>query len=338
MKRLIYAIPTLFFFMTLCHAEKLIIEPEMGREPVLSVINHAKTSVDVVMYGFTDPAFMTALSNAKNSGKQVQVLLEKTPYKNEQENATAIQFLQQANINLKWSNPEFKLTHQKTMIIDHHDALIMTFNFTKSTFKNERNFGLLIDDPAMVSEIENVFHADWDYKNIAVHSPNLVWSPTNSREKLLQFIQQAKSSIEIYAQSVTDYKTIGALAHAAKNGIKVEIITSSKPDGKSKKLDYLIHSGVTIHYSNHYYIHAKVIIIDHHLAMLGSMNLTAASIDKNRELSVITQNQDVIQQLEKTFSNDLNGETSRPNSDKKQKTYSSLYGTLKLLHKASRYF
>lgn len=277
----------------------------MGREPVLSAIKNAKSSIELVMYGFTDTDLMDALVNAKKHEKNIQVLLEKFPYKNDHENADAIKTLQKANISLKWPNPEFKLTHQKTLIIDHHNALVMTFNFTKSTFKKERNFALLVDDQGMVDEIEKVFHADWDYKNVTVNNSNLVWSPNNSRDKLLEFIKQAKSDIKIYAQSITDYKTIGALANAAGKGINVEIITSTKPKGKSKKYEYLTRAGVLIHYNKHYYIHAKVIITDHQAAMLGSMNLTDASIDDNRELSVITHNKDTIRALEKTFAQDI---------------------------------
>ncbi len=291
----------LLLFFSTSKAEQLIIEPDMGRAPILSAMYNAKNTIDLVMYGFTDTQLMQALVTAKKSGKDIHVLLQKYPYKNDQENLLAIQTLQTGNISLKWPNPDYKLTHQKTLIIDHHKALVLTFNFTNSSFKNERNFGLIIDDPAMVNEIQQIFNADWNYKNIIVENPNLIWSPNNSREKLLNFIRQAKSNIDIYAQSITDYKMIGALAEAARHGIKITILTSIKPAGKNKKYDYLTRAGVTIHYSHHYYIHAKVIIIDHRTAMLGSMNLTNASIDGNRELSVITENKAIINTLENTF-------------------------------------
>lgn len=63
-------------------------------------------------------------------------------------------------------------------------------------------------------------------------------------------------------------------------------------------------AGVDIHFSQKYLIHAKVIIADNKRAILGSINLTNASIDKNRELSVITQDPIVIRELSKTFDSD----------------------------------
>lgn len=295
------------FFTAISHAEQLIIEPDMGRAPILSAIKQAKKSIDVVMYGFTDSQFIQALIDAKKSDKSVAVLLQKYPYKNTDENTNAIAQLTQQNINLKWSNPEFKLTHQKTFIFDNHDVLIMTFNLTDSTFTHERNFALFIDDPTTVNEIRRVFQADWKYQPASVQQADLVWSPNNSREKLLGLIQQAHSSIEIYAQDITDYKTIGELGRAARRGITVDIITSEKTKHKpNRKLAYLTRAGVRLHFSKKYYIHAKVIIIDHHAALLGSMNLTAPSIEDNRELSIVTRNPTTIRKLEETFKHDWN--------------------------------
>lgn len=305
MTQKILAFCFILFLTITCHADQLIIEPDMGRTPILSAIENAKSSIDLVMYGFTDFDFVTSLINAQKNKKNIHVLIEKSPYNSDGENDKAISKLNRANIAIQNSNPEFQLTHQKTFIFDNQKAIVMTFNLTRSAFKDQRNFALVINDPAMVKEIENVFQADWEHKKINVSNPNLVWSPNNSREKLLAFIRSAKSNLEIYAQSISDYDTIGALAKAARHGVNVEILTSDKPSYKNqKKYDYLTRAGVKILFSKKYYIHAKVIIVDHRAALIGSMNLSKPSIEENRELSVITNNLDTINQLEKTFQQD----------------------------------
>jgi len=206
------------------------------------------------------------------------------------------------NIHLQSANPLFQLTHQKTFIFDDKKALVMTFNLTRSSFTHERNFALMIDSPAMVNEISQVFNADWQRKSISPHEDNLIWSPNNSRQKLLTALRSAKSTIKIYAQELSDYETIGELAKAARAGIKVEILLSTKPT--PGKWNYLTNAGVQIHVSHHYLIHAKVIMLDHAEAILGSMNLTQPSMEKNRELSVITRDKNILQQLENTFDKD----------------------------------
>ena len=47
LRKLLLASTTLFILATNCYAEKLIIEPEMGRAPVLYAIKNAKSSVDM---------------------------------------------------------------------------------------------------------------------------------------------------------------------------------------------------------------------------------------------------------------------------------------------------
>src|SRR4051812_1009992 len=122
-KNLVLFIFALFSFSTLSFADKLIIEPNAGREPLLSAIKNAKSSIDVVMYGLTDESFTQALINAKNSGKNVQVLLEPQPYKAADENTAAITQLKNFQMNLREPDPKFKLTHQKTLLFDHNEAV-----------------------------------------------------------------------------------------------------------------------------------------------------------------------------------------------------------------------
>lgn len=293
----------LFFFCLPIYAEQLIIEPDMGRFPILKTLDQAKSSIDLVMYGLTDKELIQALINAKKNGKSVKVLIEPSPYKNEKENEPAIQALRKANIDFHYANPAYKLTHQKTLITDHKNALIMTFNLTRSAFLKTRNFAVLIDNPDSVKEIENTFEADWDLKKPNVSNSSLLWSPDNSRTRLLQLIESAQKSIEIYAQDISDYETIGALAKAARHGVNIKIVTSSTKH--QSKMEYLQRAGIIIHQSKQFYIHAKVMIIDHKLALVGSMNLTKPSIDSNRELSVITQNKSIINELENTFNHDF---------------------------------
>jgi phosphatidylserine/phosphatidylglycerophosphate/cardiolipin synthase-like enzyme len=297
----------IFFFcyaFTASAAEHLIIEPEDGRAPLYSAMQQARSSIQVVMYGFTDTDLLDSLIQSQIAGKKLQILLEKTPYRSETENDTAIAKLKAEKIDWQPAYNLFKLTHQKTMLIDQRKAIIMTFNFTHSTFKNERNFALVIDDPNEVSEIEKVFMADWLRKETTVNHPDLVWSPDNSRQKLLNFIRSAHSEIKVYAQDISDYQTIGALAKAARNGIKVEILLS-KINNPSRKIDYLKNAGVNVHTCKKYYIHAKVIIVDKSSALLGSLNFTAPSINKNRELAIITHDPQVVKQLNQTFNEDF---------------------------------
>ena len=316
-----------FFLSSYVFADKLIVEPDAGRTPLLSAINNAKLSIDLAMYGFTDESFINALIQAKHHGKKINILLEPDPYKSENENARAIRELRRENIDLYWPDKKFKLVHQKTFIFDDQTAIVMTFNLTHSSFSRERNFALLLTDPTEVAEIKRVFAADCSQKNITVTDPHLLWSPDNSREKMLKLIESAHSEIKIYAQDITDYKMIGALAKMARNGIDVKILLSISPEKlASKKFSYLKKAGIVIHNSRHYYIHAKVIIVDQKCAVLGSINFTKPSLDDNRELSVLTEDGQIVKQLTETFDKDW------------QDTDRTSWPTKRLLQQVNRFY
>jgi phosphatidylserine/phosphatidylglycerophosphate/cardiolipin synthase-like enzyme len=302
MKKITLIILILFFVTAPTFADTLIIEPDDGREPILQFMQSAK-SIDLILYGLTDPIFIDALTAAKKTGKNVRVLLEPLPYKNADENIKALQQLKEEKITLFNPNPHFQLTHQKTFIFDHKDALIMTFNLTRKTFKDERNFALLINDPASIKEIAAVFKADTQHEPIMQQQQNLIWSPENSRQKILTLINDAKKEIKIYAQSISDYQVIGALSKAAKRGVKVQILTEAYHP-QQKKWNFLKKSGVDVCFNHPYMIHAKVMILDKKRVALGSINLTKPSIDKNRELSVISEDKRVIGGLLRVFNAD----------------------------------
>lgn len=297
---------SIIFFLLLyaksLFADQLIIEPDMGRAPIIQAIKEARLSVRLVMYGYTDTVLLDTLLQQKASGKSVMILLEQTPYKAENENAHAIALFNTHHLDWHGAIPPLRFIHQKTLLIDDQKALIMTFNFTHATFKNERNFALVITDPSTIRDIAAVFSADWNHVPIHPDSPRLIFSPDNSRQKLLSIIQTAKRSIRVYAQNISDYKIAGALAKAARKGVKIDIITSAKI--REKQADYLTKAGVTVHQSKALYIHAKVMIIDQQTAIIGSINLTRGSLDNNRELAVITTDPTVIKQLNRIFDQD----------------------------------
>jgi len=331
-----YQLLILFIISFSAWADQLIIEPDMGRKPILDAIASAQHSVELVMYGMTDEQILNALIQQKIHGKTVKVILEQSPYKSESENNKAIRMLTANHIAWQRSIPPLRLIHQKTLLIDGREAIVMTFNFTRSTFNKERNFALIIDDPRLLQNIDSIFNADWNHKPVLNSSPDILISPDDSREKLLALISHAGKSIRIYAQNISDYKIIGALAQAARKGVTVQIQTSEKM--RVRQADYLARAGVIVHNNNQYIIHAKVFIIDDQQAVIGSINLTSASLDNNRELSVVSRDQNVINSLNDTFVKDWNSVSVGKNTKREKPRYNrqDIKHAVRLLKKFAR--
>jgi cardiolipin synthase len=287
---------------TAAWADQLIIEPEMGRAPIVHAIQQAQHSIDLVMYGFTDDTLLNAILQKQAQGKTVKIILERAPYKTTDENKRTISQFKKHQLAWQGTLPAARLIHQKTLILDGRTAMVMTFNFTHSTFQKQRNFAVVIDDPREVKAIAALFAADWNHVPFHNTAPDLIVSPDDSREKLLSLIESAKTSIQLYAQSLSDYQLVGALAKAAKRGVQVQVLTSSKL--REKQQAYLTAAGVHIGNSKKLYIHAKALLIDGQQAAIGSINLTRASLDKNRELMVVTRDKQVINPFLATFAQD----------------------------------
>jgi phosphatidylserine/phosphatidylglycerophosphate/cardiolipin synthase-like enzyme len=52
------------------------------------------------------------------------------------------------------------------------------------------------------------------------------------------------------------------------------------------------------------YVHAKAIIVDDRWAFVGSENISTSSLDNNRELGVLVNDQDSLSRLSSTFEQD----------------------------------
>ncbi len=309
MKKYFLLLLLLLSSLSLAAPAELIVEPEDGQKPVLNALQEAHSTIDLAIYGFTDPVLLEAFIQAKQEGKKVRIMLQHFPYKAANENLPAIQRFSASKLNFTYAPPTFYLLHQKTLILDHKRAFVLTFNFTRSTFKNQRNFGLIISDPVLVKEIQTVFDADWQQKKTNPVQNDLVWSPDNSRAKILNLIANAKKEIKVYAQGLNDYQVIGALAKAAKQGVKVEVLTSgSLSKGKE---EYLERAGVRFREDKKLMIHAKVLMVDQERALLGSINFTQTSINRNRELGVLIKEPAVMKRLLEVFQKDWDSSVSR---------------------------
>ena len=287
----------------------LITEPDQGIQPILSLIQNAATSVDLVMYQMSDKNISDALIDATHRGVIVRVLLNEG-YFGKQEgagNSLAYEYLQKADVPVRWTPAAFALTHQKTLIIDNNQALIMTWNFVPKYYITGRDFGILDTDQNDVSAIEETFSADWSDTQITPSlGDDLVWSP-GSQNDLLLIINNAKQSLDIYNEEINSEDIITALKAAGKRGVSVRLLMTYATANKRIYSD-LQDSGVKVHTfaasSKKLYIHAKMILEDNSEVFIGSENFSFTSLNKNRELGIFLKDPQIISSIENTFTTD----------------------------------
>jgi cardiolipin synthase len=100
------------------HAQ-VFVEPDAGAAPVLAAIAGATGSLELEIYLLSDTSVIQALEEAANRGVDVRVLLEYAPFGDA---GTAAQItaakLTAAGVHVKRSNPTFRYTHEKALVVD----------------------------------------------------------------------------------------------------------------------------------------------------------------------------------------------------------------------------
>lgn len=287
---------------------RLIVEPDDGKRRLTGSIRRARRTIDLTMYLLTDRTLIHNLEYAAASGVRVRVLLEPRPFGDSaaaiSANQSAYDQLYAADIPVRWTGRGYRLTHQKTMIIDDATAYILTLNYSRSAFTKNREFGVVDTDPRDVREAGAIFDADWSGYVPALRDANLLVSPINSRARTLALIARARRSIEIYAEEVQDPQLEAALAAAAGRGVRVRLIGNAGDQTNARGIASLRRAHIAIHLVQHPYIHAKVILIDGRWAFIGSENISAASLDQNRELGVLIANRAALDRVHTTFERD----------------------------------
>jgi phosphatidylserine/phosphatidylglycerophosphate/cardiolipin synthase-like enzyme len=189
----------------------------------------------------------------------------------------------------------------------------MTANLTSRYYSTTRDFLVVDSRRADVAAIVKVFNADYDQRPIQPgDGRDLVWSPTDSQERLLALINGAASSLRIYSEEMGDSTMEDALIAAARRGVSVRVCGENQDGEFDSDFARLARGGVRISYYHSpdgFYIHGKVIEADygtrHAKVFIGSENFSNTSLNQNRELGLITASRAVLSSIARTFAADF---------------------------------
>jgi phosphatidylserine/phosphatidylglycerophosphate/cardiolipin synthase-like enzyme len=247
------------------------------------------------------------------AGVSVRVILDQNEEKTR--NTAAYNALTAAKAGVHWANPAFAVTHQKTITVDRATSAIMTLNLAAKDYPTSRDFAVITGNAADVAAIVATFEAD--FTNTAIHPPageNLVWSPANSRSALLGLIGGASKSLLISQEEFSDTGMANAVKAALKRGVSVRLVQENQNNKFTSILNQLKAAGahIAVYTSTEptsHYIHAKTVLADYGTErarlFLGSENFSATSLDKNRELGLIFDDENCMASVAATLSADF---------------------------------
>jgi phosphatidylserine/phosphatidylglycerophosphate/cardiolipin synthase-like enzyme len=277
---------------------------------VYRLISAAKHSVDMTMYEFADTTAEHDLGAAAARGVTVRVILDR---REKSLNTRAYDYLSSHRVQVTWSSSAFEYTHQKTVVIDHAEAVIMTANLTSEYYPTSRDFLVIDRNRTDIDAIAAVFGADFGHDSVRPSDAHdLVWSPAGSQDQLLGLINGATKSLRIYSEEMGDTVIEDALIAAARRGVDVQVCGENTDGEYDSDYARLAAAGVHISYyssEDGFYIHGKVIAADqgtsHAKAFVGSENFSSTSLNSNRELGIILTTPVILDSIASTFATDF---------------------------------
>jgi cardiolipin synthase len=296
-------------------AMSLLVEPDDGPDPVLSIVRDAQRTVHAEMYLLTDGDAIQALIDSRQRGRQVDVILEPHPFQADGANQPAYDQLTAAGVFVTWASERFALTHAKLLLADDRRACVMTLNLTRAGLTSNREYAIVDDDPVDVADAAAIVAAD----RVGAPAPDpsastsgggagghLLASPANARARLADLLAGARRSVAVEMEELSDPALTGALIAAVARGAGVTVVLpgaarSAATDAAAQRL---AGGGASVRVLATPTVHAKAIVVDGARLYIGSINLTAASMDANREFGLILDDAAAAVRVARTISAD----------------------------------
>lgn len=229
--------------------------------------------------------------------------------------------------------------HRKIIIIDGQIGFTGGINLS-DRYSNQTNNGAYWRDThirlegAVVSSLQAVFLADWNFcsQKPVAPTPDLfkglkykggdklvqiaAGGPDYTMPTILYSLLQAVYNANRYIYATTPYyipdeSLQNALCVMAKSGLDVRLIVPFTSDSKlvdAASRSYfteLLSAGVRIFRYKKGFVHAKTLVIDDALSIIGTANLDYRSFDLNFEVNTMIYNGETAQELRQHFEEDL---------------------------------
>jgi phosphatidylserine/phosphatidylglycerophosphate/cardiolipin synthase-like enzyme len=198
------------------------------------------------------------------------------------------------------------------MVIDDELGFVESLNWETRDITETRDYAVTTTNKHEVGEMVACFEADWAHEKFTPDpGSKLIWCPNNGRERISEFINAAKHTLWIQNERYQDTVVIEHLVRAAARGVKIHILAKAAHKVKTDKLvegigglRIMADVGAKIHRLKGLKLHAKMLLADDKLGIVGSINLTPGSFDSRRELAIETDSHQVVSRLKKTADHD----------------------------------
>jgi phosphatidylserine/phosphatidylglycerophosphate/cardiolipin synthase-like enzyme len=265
-------------------ADRFVFAPDDRASTVLHVIRSARKRLILSLFRCDDFEILDALAAALRRGVEVAVLV--TPRakgwtKRLNELWSVLEGMGAALC--RYADPVVKY-HAKYLVADDGPALVASLNFTRKCFTSTCDFVVTTYDPAVVGGLRRLFEAD--SRGPAASLPprlasRLIVGPEHARRDLTRLIEGARHRIRIIDPKLTDPAILDLLKAKRAAGVTVTVLGQDALGG--------------------YVPHGKMMLVDDAVGVVGSLSLSALSLDFRREVALVVRDQACVSRMHRVF-------------------------------------
>jgi phosphatidylserine/phosphatidylglycerophosphate/cardiolipin synthase-like enzyme len=183
--------------------------------------------------------------------------------------------------------------HGKMFIIDGKELFVLGYNFTHMDIDLSRSFGIATTKTSVVKEAQTLFECDSNRHPYKGDKAELIVSPVNARQRLIEFIGDAKKKLWLYEMKISDRDFLKLLNKMIAAGVDVRIISRASAKNGGLPVRKLASR-----------MHLRAILRDGDSAFIGSQSLRKLELEARREIGLIFKDKSVVRQMEAVFEKD----------------------------------
>ncbi|MGD9904233.1 MAG: phospholipase D-like domain-containing protein [Vicinamibacterales bacterium] len=262
----------------------MVIDPEERRAAVLRLIDGARRRLALTIFRCDDPSVLEAVAAAVARGVVVDVLLTRRA-SGWRERLDRLRLrLERMGVRVIRHGARATKHHAKYVVADTGPLLVASFNLTRKCFSRTCDFGVLTWDPAAVADAWRLFDADLARCALppaTERSSRLVVGPERAARTVRALLADARRHIRIIDHKLDDPRVKRLLERKVRDGVRVDHV-STRVVGP--------HDA-----------HGKMTIVDGRVALVGSLAMSATSLDLRRELGLLVHEPTAVRQLQAFF-------------------------------------
>jgi phosphatidylserine/phosphatidylglycerophosphate/cardiolipin synthase-like enzyme len=299
--------------------------PNQGIDEVfLPAVDNARSSIDLASFDLNLPSLIDALVNARRRGVTVRVVYDGANGSLSLENAApgnqpfdTLKILKAGGIQTVDGGRSYGIMHDKILLVDGSLLFVGSLNFSfNDTYRNNNNL-LKITDSTLIRNYQAKFNEMFVDRRFGTNAhvralvpalsiagvqvENYFSPPDHVMEKLIAYVESAKSKIHFMAFTFTDANLAAAMLDRSRAGLDVQGVMESRNADLESVLPLLCKKIPLQLDGNRYNMHHKVIVIDSETVITGSFNFTKSADDSNDENVLVIHNKAVAALFEQEF-------------------------------------